>query len=335
MQTWEIYQGDATTWNEKVSKLDNFTLYQLFEWGEAKKSTNWEVLRLSSSSFDCMVQGFLKRLPFSCALLWIPGGINGNLQSLNTKLLAKLIGVRFLFVRASFNTESKILEHTLSQTKWSKSKITLNTGLSMMIDPTRDEDELRKQMGKNWRHNLNRSLKKEIRVERWSEIDSTDLVKIYKEFESMKSLGEQFNTTFLKDLIRTCQNRIIILRAFDGENNFLGLRGMMHHQTKAIDLFAITTDQGRKLYASYKLMWEIFKVCKELNISSYDFSGIDPINNKGVYNFKKGSGAHPITYAGEWDTSNIALFSRLFNFLLYMRTLLMNSGKSQIAKRSQ
>jgi lipid II:glycine glycyltransferase (peptidoglycan interpeptide bridge formation enzyme) len=30
-------------------------------------------------------------------------------------------------------------------------------------------------------------------------------------------------------------------------------------------------------------------------------SGIDPVKNKGVYDFKHGTGATEIKYVGEWD----------------------------------
>jgi lipid II:glycine glycyltransferase (peptidoglycan interpeptide bridge formation enzyme) len=72
-------------------------------------------------------------------------------------------------------------------------------------------------------------------------------------------------------------------------------------------LLAATTEIGRRLYASYALVWQLLQHCQKLGVIEYDFMGIDPKNNSGVYNFKKGTGAEFIEYLGEWDwaTSNI------------------------------
>jgi lipid II:glycine glycyltransferase (peptidoglycan interpeptide bridge formation enzyme) len=42
--------------------------------------------------------------------------------------------------------------------------------------------------------------------------------------------------------------------------------------------------------------------------------GIDPENNKGVYHFKKGTGAKEIRYLGEWEWSNSEMFRKVANW---------------------
>lgn len=53
---------------------------------------------------------------------------------------------------------------------------------------------------------------------------------------------------------------------------------------------------------------ELMNVCRTKGVSRYDMSGVDPINNKGVYDFKKGTGAEEIKYLGEWEISNSKIF---------------------------
>ena len=52
---------------------------------------------------------------------------------------------------------------------------------------------------------------------------------------------------------------------------------------------------------------ELLKHCKSQGIEEIDLGGIDPQKNPGVYNFKKGTGATPIEYLGEWEwaTKNV------------------------------
>jgi lipid II:glycine glycyltransferase (peptidoglycan interpeptide bridge formation enzyme) len=35
-----------------------------------------------------------------------------------------------------------------------------------------------------------------------------------------------------------------------------------------------------------------------------ELGGIDPVKNKGVFDFKQGTGAQEITYLGEWEQAN-------------------------------
>ena len=42
----------------------------------------------------------------------------------------------------------------------------------------------------------------------------------------------------------------------------------------------------------------------ERGIQHYDFGGVDPINNKGVFDFKHGAGGTEATYVGEYDTTS-------------------------------
>ena len=53
---------------------------------------------------------------------------------------------------------------------------------------------------------------------------------------------------------------------------------------------------------------------------------VDPVNNQGVYNFKKGTGALFTKYLGEWEWSNNLLYKWLVNFAI-RRT----RSRSQIA----
>ena len=67
---------------------------------------------------------------------------------------------------------------------------------------------------------------------------------------------------------------------------------------KGFDILAATNSEGRKVYASYGVFWEIIKYFKLSKLKNYDLSGIDEINNKGVYNFKKGTGSVIVKYLG-------------------------------------
>ena len=47
----------------------------------------------------------------------------------------------------------------------------------------------------------------------------------------------------------------------------------------------------------------LMKQCAERGVRWYDMGGVDPVNNRGVYDFKKGTGARALEYLGEWEWS--------------------------------
>ena len=56
--------------------------------------------------------------------------------------------------------------------------------------------------------------------------------------------------------------------------------------------------------------------CSDLGISTYDLGGVDPVNNRGVYDFKHGTGAVLTEYVGEWERANLLLLPSLVNWAL-------------------
>ena len=78
-------------------------------------------------------------------------------------------------------------------------------------------------------------------------------------------------------------------------------------------MLSATNLEGRKTYASYAVTYEIMKFCIRNKIKTYNLSGVDLINNKSVYNFKKGMGSKLIEIPNEKLYSNYLLFNILFN----------------------
>ena len=59
--------------------------------------------------------------------------------------------------------------------------------------------------------------------------------------------------------------------------------------------------------------------CKKIGVKNYDFSGIDPKNNPGVYNFKKGTGAINFASLGELEWCNSNILRYFINLIIRFR----------------
>ena len=82
---------------------------------------------------------------------------------------------------------------------------------------------------------------------------------------------------------------------------------------------AATTVIGRNTYSSYMLFWELTKKCKSLGVLNYDMGGIDKVNNKGVYHFKKRTGAKEIRYLGEFEMTTGIITRIAINCIIFFR----------------
>ena len=57
---------------------------------------------------------------------------------------------------------------------------------------------------------------------------------------------------------------------------------------KGIYLLGASNDMGRELKGSYLLQWNAIEWLKANGCKWYDLGGIDPVKNKGTYDFKSG-----------------------------------------------
>lgn len=313
MVNWSIFKETEQNWNHTLVSLPFFSIYQSYQWGEIKKEDGWEVIRFATD--NSIAQVFLKRLPFGGGFFWCPGGILGEKKNLNLNLFKKELGVRFFYFRCSFH-QPDLNKAVIYSFGWKKSTFSINGNQSMAINIERDENDILKEMSSNWRHNLKRFEKKNINVVHWENPDPEVLFGYYEKFENFKGLKQQHSYASIKGVIEKFKNQLVILRASDEEGNLLALRGYIFLGKRALDWYAISTEQGRSCYASYGVLWRMLKNAKERGITTYDLSGVDPVNNAGVFNFKKGTGAELIEYPGEFEISNIPLLSFGMNILM-------------------
>jgi lipid II:glycine glycyltransferase (peptidoglycan interpeptide bridge formation enzyme) len=124
----------------------------------------------------------------------------------------------------------------------------------------------------------------------------------------------------LESLVANLGSSLVFVRMDDENGQALSIRAACYSQEFAWDMVAVTTPAGRKEYSSYEVFW---KLCQELHnrgVARLDLSGIDPVNNVGVYNFKKGTGATAVTYLGEWECSRPTIIRNIASTVISRRS---------------
>lgn len=309
-------------WDTLIYNFEDYNIYQSFKWGLQKEKQGWHIERVALQDEEKVVgciQMQIKHLPLGGAIIWVPGGFLGQVHASEVRYYLKMIGIKYFVIRSSFNFFSENTLLFLKKSKWKKASVNINNPMSILLEMHKPMEEIVSEMSSNWRHNLKRSQKKNIKVEQDFEPSGSWLRELYAEMEERKGLGLQFSKSEIDSIVNNFKDDLYFYKATDAENNICAIRGFIKMKDKAWDMFAITTPLGRNNYSSHALMWKCIESLKALNVKIFDLSGIDPESNKGTYNFKKGTGAKEITFLGEWDYSNIPLMRGLFNFYVKIK----------------
>lgn len=326
MLTWKKWEQGSLDWDDLLMKFDDYNIYQSYHWGEYKKTLGWSPIRIIAYENDKIVslaQILIRKYKFGVVLAWTPGGPVGDFSSLNSQFwlcLKSIAGARFLYCR--INPMIKLNDTNISELKfhgWKKSIHQILSGMSLIYNPSLEESVRRSNTSKNWRHNLKRSGKYEHVTTQWLEADIDEILEIYNSMQSYKNIAVQVTREELEGMQKHFQHNYIVTKCVSEEGDLLAIRAALILGIKGWDILAAASPQARKVYASHAAFWELMNICNMRDVNLYDMSGADPINNLGVYNFKKGTGAQDVIFLGEWDKASFYLLRLVANFLIKWR----------------
>jgi hypothetical protein len=299
-------------WDALVASLADASVFQGSAWARHKAAHGWTARRAVVSEDGKPVaaaQALVKRVP-GVAMLWARGGPVGALAhwdgSLRRALVSGLgLSVSYLRVCSYREADAPALS-ALARLGWRRSGKPLNRPMSMRLDLTRTEAELEAGLSSNWSHNLRRGLKRSA-FRRWDAPDAAELAEVYRRMESYKGLRGQHDEQGLASMLKELGSAVRLWRADDEAGKPIALRAAAVFADGAYDLLAAADAAARKVYASYALLWSLALDCRAAGAKSYDLGGADPETAKGIYDFKKGTGARFVDYVGEWDWASPGL----------------------------
>ena len=312
---WTVWDGTASEWNNTIRHFDDMNVYQTSEWADHKSTSGWGVVRLVCLADGARVvaaaQCLYRSGPLSTVVVWVPGGPIGDLGTVTSKfvnLLKSHLNTKLIYVRiAVMRPFDHVTSRQLTSHKWIKSATTIGTKSSLVHFLDAEESIRLTRCSSNWKRNLKRSTKIQSSPYIWHKPNSTSLSSAYQEMNDYKQIeGVSLNRSAqdLQSAIDVFGDKLILVRSDDANGNALAIRGALCFGDTAWDYIAITTPAGRKTYASYAVFWALAESCFQLGMQRFDLGGIDPINNRGVYDFKRGTGSFQVDYEGEWDSAS-------------------------------
>lgn len=325
MIQWKKWEGIASQWDKMVQEFPDYTVYQSFAWGEHRQTFGWHAIRMFGGCDEkilCCAQVLVRQMTKGVNLVWVPGGPVGDPADWAHSFLRGLkivLGCQFVYCR--INNMRKEIPRDLATMlgAWKKPEYRIHTGLSMAFITAGDENKRIQRTSSNWGRNLRRSQRQGNSVRLWESPDPAELHAVYREMQEFKSISEQFSQEALASILNCFGSQCLVVRCDDAEGRLLAFRGALLFGDRGWDIFAATTTAGRKVYASHAACWELINQCIGLGVTWYDLGGVDPEGGKGVYDFKKGTGADDLKYLGEWESANFPFLRKLSNFVIKRR----------------
>lgn len=258
-------------------------LRQTKEYGEYLKQQGWIVEMING------VQVFIRNLP------WLPFGVmkvqrfEGEINWEKLNQIKRKHKVIFSVIEPLEKIE--IPDYKLSKSPYLPTK-------TLVIDLTKSEDLLLKEMSKDTRQKLKH-------LGGQAKIKTTERIKeFWGEWKKCKK-GYVPALKALRNLKNSFGEKAWFLSAQLGVSPLSGAVILLSNDT-AYYYFAWTNDEGRKAGVQYGLIWEAIKKAKKLGLKRFDFEGIYdsrwPLKSwQGFSNFKKKFGGEEIEYPGSWQ----------------------------------
>jgi len=328
----ETTHGD---WDEAIGQLPGSNFFQTKNWADIKCASGWQVAYIACKHGDeitSMALTLYRPHLLSGATVWLPGGICGEPDvkvGLLNEALKHILRAKWIYLRinAIGFLHDADLSRRMIASGWRKPVVTLGSGMSLIYDTTIGEITRLTTATANWRHNLKRSRKYALSFKKWLAPDIDEIMNLYRAMETRKGLEAQVTYRELSAILKLVDSSVVLYKCENMQGELIAIRACAVWRDQAFDLLAAANVSARKVYASHGLLWVLFNQCAEMGVSWYDLGGVDPIQNRGVFDFKKGTGANLINYLGEWEFGSFPFLTNMVNCLMYVKKRLQPSRR--------
>ncbi len=280
----------------------------MWQYGEAKQQGgHWKTIRMTFAQDGRVIgaaQANLRMLPFvNRGLIWLsraPLLFDADEQSQASQLEAIFEQLKEYWVN-----RQKMYLRIAPNVAFSKENLSLFARLgysiissspgwtSMRIDLTLPLDTLMKQMRKNWRQSLQKSMESKMVI---NEGLTTELLKKFsldlRELRQTKDFRGGVTSEFVGAIIK-CSSDETILRVFSAElaGQHLGSIIIAYYGDMAFYLAGAVNDIGRHISANHNLLWQAIQHARSEGYRWFDLGGAHPVNTPpGILYFKQGLG---------------------------------------------
>lgn len=318
------------SWDSFVAASPGGSFLQSWAWGEFQARMRvpfWRVAVEGEAGWQAAALALKRNLPAGQAWLYVPrgplvknlSGFDGSWVEIEEKVSRLARRQRALFWRAEPPQGASKAE-ILRERDWVKSDHNVQPRHTLVLDLTKIEEELLKEMHPKTRYNIGLAARRGVTIR-----FSTEVSDLEKFLTLSKAVAARSDFNFHPDDYYRAMREVLV-----PANMFEIALAEAGGQTLAAHLlisFGGTTTYAhgasgsaqRDLMAPHLLQWESIRRAKARGDRSYDFFGVGPKNASdnhpwsGITRFKTGFGGRRVSYIGAYDLVMQPAFYTLFN----------------------
>jgi peptidoglycan pentaglycine glycine transferase (the first glycine) len=308
-------------WNAALATLPAPHVLQSWEWSEFKARYGWypdRYLWLEGKQVRAAALVLTRRLSrLPAAVCYVPKGPALDyadtfvLEQVLTHLEATARRERALFVKIDPDVQAdtatgKAVVETLRRRGWRASREQIQFRNTMLLDLTRDPDEILASMKSKWRYNVRLAKRKGVTVRLGRLADLPLLYRMYAETAARDEFvirPEAYYRAAWGSFIEAGLAQPLIAEV---AGEAIAMVIVFHFGKRAWYLYGASRDIHREKMPNHLLQWEAMRWARAQGCTIYDMWGApdtldetDPL--WGVYRFKQGFGGEFVEHIGAWD----------------------------------
>ena len=318
LRAWRVTDRDA--WNAFVEGAAYRSFPQLWQWGELRRPSGWEPLRMAVGSDPqdgplAAAQVLMRRVPaLGWRLAYVPRGPIGELDDPTVReatvaalrSLAHAEGVATIKVDPEAG-EDRPYGTALLERPW-RAAAKVQPPRTRIIDLAPSEEELRSALKRKHRQYINKAERAGIALE-WLDGSTDaeaaraaldDFYRIYAHTAERAGFVARARSYYDRvwELFAPTGHARLAFATRDGER----LATLFHFACgeRVAEAFGGMTDQGAESRANYLVKWASILRFKEEGYATYDLWGLA---TGGIAQFKEGFGGRQVDYVGARDLS--------------------------------
>ncbi len=175
---------------------------------------------------------------------------------------------------------------------------------TMWMDLRHMPDDLRSNLAGKWRNQLRKAEKADLSISLGGRKPHQYAWLTEKEDAQRTDRGYQalptgFVRLFAEADTQDARSGVLSVTAMKGRDKVAGALFLLHGNSATYHIGWVG-EEGRRINAQNRVLWEAILALKERNICFLDLGGIETATQAGIARFKLGLGATPITFTGTW-----------------------------------
>lgn len=315
-------EADRARYDAAVAASPLADVMQSWAWGEVKRATGWQALRLLVTDGDA-VRGACSILrkgevPGIPPLLYAPRGpvLDPGDADATRALLAEIrrrAGGAFMFkcdppVEAGSDAARALVAAGLRNVR-SGAFGGVQPTTVMVLDLTAGADKVFEGFKSKWRYNVRLAERKGVTVREGARDDLDAFHSIYVETarrDGFTPRGRTYFETLWRELHPHGHLRVFLAEL---EGRPIAAIMLLLMGERAMYTYGASSNEHRNVMPNHLLQWTAIRWAAEAGYRIYDFRGVSPVRDgkpvephlAGLNRFKEGFGARYVEYAGEFD----------------------------------